>query len=612
MKSKNIIIFLLWGSFSIASAHNVPLTILFSGSANGLLTSCHCPNNPWGGLAKRAWLINALQKTAGTDHVLTLDSGDLFPADPDPEREVLLLKLLGQMSYQAGVIGDQELAGGLDPWVKANREADLWAKSNGGSSFPWLSGGYQLEPRGCQKPFPFPAWAVVDRCGMRIGIVSVSHSAVWGLSKPLPKGVCLVPPSINIKSFIEATSGQLDLAIVLSHQDIEADRLLASQSKGIDLIIGGHSQSLLSPPEVVNGVIICQAGKNGENVGVLLLKQHSDIVSTEIRNTPHAVQTQTVSENPFTPTVTEAGRWHIAQQIIPLTDAVDDAESAATLINAFYKKADEQHAARVSIPDPQSKTNTPHLVLSIPLQPIALTDGQQKEICVGIGNNGNKPLKIERVRSRSPWLHLLEAPVTIEPFSEKALRFQLTTAKIDRFFRCDFSVSANDPLRPVVQCSFPGYVTGPRQGLLNPPALWSNLCEHLNGKVSAPLKPAPVPLPLPHSMQPSTSTTADVERRVKVDFFFAPGCSDCEAIEREILPKLTTRFEGLLDLIKRDVTDAENYTLFNRMSERLHLHPDTTVSVFVDEIIPLLGIESIRTKLERVVEERLNDKHKQL
>ena len=585
---------LFLGCSCVAAERNSPLTILFSGSANGILNSCHCPSNPWGGLAKRAWLIKALRTTAGADRVVTIDSGDLFPVEANPERAALLLTLFSQMDYQAVALGDQELAGGLDPWGKINQAAGMWNTATGCSTFPWLSGGYQVESGTRQNKALPPAWTVIKRCGLRIGIVSVSHADIWRLSKSIPEGIRLTSSSDTIKAFLKATAGQLDLAIVLSHQGAAADRLLAAQVKGIDLIIGGHSQSLISPPEVINGVAICQAGKNGENLGVLLLRPQP---SSDFPAPRSAFE----SQDPFSPTVADTRRWRFAQQIIPLNTAVDDAKPAAALISAYNNEPDAQNAKRLSAPDPQAKTNTPILVLSLPSQPVAATFGERKNVSVVIGNRGNVPLTIEKVRSKSPWMQVTGAPSLIAPFSEAEIHFELATEILDRFFRCDFSVVANDPLRPVVQGSFTGYAVGTRHGLLDTPAVWSNLVDRLN---EATPRLRPEREPLLSGLLPVTPA-ADSERRIRVEYFYAPGCSDCQVIERDILPDLVMRFEGLMDLRKIDVTVTSNYLHFTRLSERQRIRPDNTVSVFVDEAIPLLGLEAIRENLARTIEERI-------
>jgi 5'-nucleotidase/UDP-sugar diphosphatase len=62
----------------------------------------------------------------------------------------------------------------------------------------------------------------------------------------------------------------IDLTIVLTHIGIESDKQLAAMLRpewGVDLIIGGHSHTLLERPEEVNGILIVQAGTGTNQIG---------------------------------------------------------------------------------------------------------------------------------------------------------------------------------------------------------------------------------------------------------------------------------------------------------------------------------------------------------
>ena len=61
-----------------------------------------------------------------------------------------------------------------------------------------------------------------------------------------------------------------DMVVLLTHIGIEADRELASlldPDWGVDLIIGGHSHTVMEEPEIVNGIPIVQAGTGSGLIG---------------------------------------------------------------------------------------------------------------------------------------------------------------------------------------------------------------------------------------------------------------------------------------------------------------------------------------------------------
>lgn len=81
--------------------------------------------------------------------------------------------------------------------------------------------------------------------------------------------------------------------ILLSHSGLKSDRRIAQETDGIDIIIGGHSHDMIK--DVKKGdnlfysksgepVVITQAGKDGENVGVLNVEWTADGVLSKVQN----------------------------------------------------------------------------------------------------------------------------------------------------------------------------------------------------------------------------------------------------------------------------------------------------------------------------------------
>jgi 5'-nucleotidase/UDP-sugar diphosphatase len=62
----------------------------------------------------------------------------------------------------------------------------------------------------------------------------------------------------------------IDLTVLLTHIGFESDKELASlldPAWGVDMIIGGHSHTILDQPAVVNNILIAQAGTGTDQVG---------------------------------------------------------------------------------------------------------------------------------------------------------------------------------------------------------------------------------------------------------------------------------------------------------------------------------------------------------
>ncbi|WP_315118146.1 bifunctional UDP-sugar hydrolase/5'-nucleotidase [uncultured Clostridium sp.] len=76
-------------------------------------------------------------------------------------------------------------------------------------------------------------------------------------------------PTEEINNELKENKGKYDICILLSHSGLENDLLLAKKVKGIDIIIGGHSHTLMENAKVINGTIIHQSGNYGEYLGLL-------------------------------------------------------------------------------------------------------------------------------------------------------------------------------------------------------------------------------------------------------------------------------------------------------------------------------------------------------
>jgi 5'-nucleotidase len=71
----------------------------------------------------------------------------------------------------------------------------------------------------------------------------------------------------------------IDCTILLTHIGFEEDKQLAARldpGLGVDIIIGGHSHTFLEKPEVVNGILITQAGTGTDQIGRFDLEIDTD------------------------------------------------------------------------------------------------------------------------------------------------------------------------------------------------------------------------------------------------------------------------------------------------------------------------------------------------
>jgi len=94
----------------------------------------------------------------------------------------------------------------------------------------------------------------------------------------------------------------------------------------------------------------------------------------------------------------------------------------------------------------------------------------------------------------------------------------------------------------------------------------------------------------------SAADATDVDQ-VRLDMFFSTGCTECERVEREVLPELEALFEGLYELVRHDVLLPETIPLLVAYQERCNNHESGRVSIIVDHTVFLSGYETIAGEL---------------
>jgi 2',3'-cyclic-nucleotide 2'-phosphodiesterase (5'-nucleotidase family) len=88
----------------------------------------------------------------------------------------------------------------------------------------------------------------------------------------------------------------VDVMVMLSHLGLGQDREIAREVDGIDIILGGHSHSIVVPEEIVNNTIIVQAGASAQWIAHLDLEM--DGVTREILGYTYQLLLNAPSELP--------------------------------------------------------------------------------------------------------------------------------------------------------------------------------------------------------------------------------------------------------------------------------------------------------------------------
>jgi 5'-nucleotidase len=222
-----------------------------------------------GGAARRAAIIEQIRKE--NEHVLLLDSGDIFQGTPYFNFFLgeIDIKLMTKMGYEATTMGNHDFDGGLENFEKQMREH---------GNFPLVISNYDFSDTVMHNRY-VPRH-IIQKGNIKIGITGVGIE-LDGLVPQLLYGNTryLEPISkASEQADILKHDEKCDLVICLSHLGYRYDKpkvsdiQLAQNSRSIDLILGGHTHTFMDAPDTYRNreghpVIIHQVGWAGIRLG---------------------------------------------------------------------------------------------------------------------------------------------------------------------------------------------------------------------------------------------------------------------------------------------------------------------------------------------------------
>jgi len=233
---------------------DVEVRILFTNNSNGKLKDCNCPNDPYGGYAERVDFIRSYREKH--DNILLLDSGGWLGLYRVEKQGPVVLKLMDMMGYNAWGIGDQELYHGLSTFLGRFGE---WRPRIVNAALRTEDGGNVFDP-----------YRVITVGGVRFGVLGLVSDVTFRFFTDERKDFTVADAAETLGKLLPELERSCDYIIVLSQMGKDSDVEIASAWPGIDLIIGGHSQTLLEEPVRVGNCRIVQAGKNGGHVGEIV------------------------------------------------------------------------------------------------------------------------------------------------------------------------------------------------------------------------------------------------------------------------------------------------------------------------------------------------------
>jgi 5'-nucleotidase/UDP-sugar diphosphatase len=294
------------GSTSEAAAPNRSLMILFTHDLHSyflphrILTGEGIPIQQ-GGYARLAYLINEQRKFHGPETLL-VDAGDFSMGTLFHTaflKEAFELRLMGRMGYDVGTLGnhdfdfhDDGLAGMLLAAKTKTKSLPALVASN--CVFSQNAPG-DAALKQAFREYPVKEYAIVERNGLRIGLFGLMGKDAAD-DAPFAKPMTFSDPVQAGKRMVTIlkTQEKADLIICLSHSGTSAikkhseDEILARKVPEIDVIISGHTHTVLPEPIRIGRTLIVSGGSYSEYLGLLKIKvtegEGCQLVSYRLKN----------------------------------------------------------------------------------------------------------------------------------------------------------------------------------------------------------------------------------------------------------------------------------------------------------------------------------------
>lgn len=220
-----------------------------------------------GGYINRKALIDSVRQAE--KNVLLIDAGDFLQGTPyyNLFHGRVEAEGLNRMGYNVGTIGNHEFDEGLDSLKILVDQLN----------FPIVNCNYDFSNtvlNNLIKPY-----IILNKDGIKIGIIGVGAELEGLVQKTKSKEAVFRPISESVNHYAQILRKQkkCDLIICISHIGYDEDKILATKSDNIDIIIGGHSHTFMEEPDVQknrNGkdVFVYQAGSKGVFVGQIVVE----------------------------------------------------------------------------------------------------------------------------------------------------------------------------------------------------------------------------------------------------------------------------------------------------------------------------------------------------
>ncbi len=297
-------------------------TLLHSNDMHGdfMAEKIEGSNDLIGGLGLLSGYISKVREKE--ENVIFTISGDMVQGSLiDAEyKGASTIELMNYLSPDVVTLGNHELDYGLPHLLFLEKVAN----------FPIVNANLYMKKYGKRLMTPYIILEVGSFNIMFIGIITEKVMDSLALDQLIGTFVSIEDAALEVGKICNAyKKHDIDLTIALTHIGFESDLELAKLLKpewGVDMILGGHTHTILDQPAIVNDIIVAQAGCGTDQIG------RFDMIVDEKTNKIASWKWQLVPINNYTATPDKA----LEDFLNGYADQVDQKYNA--IINRFSVK----------------------------------------------------------------------------------------------------------------------------------------------------------------------------------------------------------------------------------------------------------------------------------
>ena len=216
--------------------------------------------------------------------MLLLSAGDVYGGNDAYNRPKcqFIARMMNRFGYDAVALGETDLAFGLDTLVADNRDfrmnvicANIFRKDS-----PAAEGAEQGTPETADRAdAAFPAYRVIEKGGIRFGVIAVLAPAVKNEKAALETGdvealtYVVKAPGPILAELVPVVREKSDFVVLLAHMRRTDLAEALAGIEGVDMVILGHSSKpqVTTEPTFVGDVPVYMASHQGQYLGRALV-----------------------------------------------------------------------------------------------------------------------------------------------------------------------------------------------------------------------------------------------------------------------------------------------------------------------------------------------------